>query len=638
MPPEARDPVTGKESVVFTCFNQDQDLDAVDFAQPARAAARQLDAGEAQQRVARRAPQGGAGRHPRMSRSGHPNREALARPSTARSGGGGRVGGARARVVRRGSRRRSSGVAVCAVAPEPRRAIARNLRRVRGRRGAAARGRRRRRGRSRPTRRAWPRSSARRRRSGACPRPSCGASACRGRARARPRASCFATAHTAGWEAVGPLLARDRRLRRDDRRGGRARRRGAARSRTRRAGHSGLHVAHVGDDPLSRCRSCGTCAEAGCVALQVDRAPPGLRARESRCSASARRMPEGPLRLAVLTGAPIVPSSRRGSGHRRYEVVASAAHSARAAASDADLDAAAQELADALEALRPRTPDAVVSLPKRMNRNALAEFAESRASWGRPDAMSTRWHIGAKHLRGAIAAYAKRFDLLEVRVVAVRRGDEADAAPRRRRWPRCAAGASRCRRTSTSRSSRVRTCRASRRATRPSSELEAARAAIDALQARCFVLRTPADVTPTALWRDRIAKIVDPVPARRDALRLGAERRLGDRGRRGPGARTGASCSRSTRRASPCRPGPSPTCGCARSARRRRSARSRSSASCARSGPGATSSPSSRPTRRSAEAKRLRQLARNARPEARGGAARLVRPRGGIVVRDDEQE
>jgi hypothetical protein len=27
-----RDPVTGKESVVFSCFNQDQEMDRVDFA------------------------------------------------------------------------------------------------------------------------------------------------------------------------------------------------------------------------------------------------------------------------------------------------------------------------------------------------------------------------------------------------------------------------------------------------------------------------------------------------------------------------------------------------------------------------------------------------------------------------------
>jgi adenine-specific DNA methylase len=28
-----KDPVTGKETVVFSCFNQDQELDHVDFAQ-----------------------------------------------------------------------------------------------------------------------------------------------------------------------------------------------------------------------------------------------------------------------------------------------------------------------------------------------------------------------------------------------------------------------------------------------------------------------------------------------------------------------------------------------------------------------------------------------------------------------------
>ncbi len=31
MPAAARDPVTGKETVVFSCFNQDQALDSVDF-------------------------------------------------------------------------------------------------------------------------------------------------------------------------------------------------------------------------------------------------------------------------------------------------------------------------------------------------------------------------------------------------------------------------------------------------------------------------------------------------------------------------------------------------------------------------------------------------------------------------------
>ena len=48
---------------------------------------------------------------------------------------------------------------------------------------------------------------------------------------------------------------------------------------------------------------------------------------------------------------------------------------------------------------------------------------------GAPDAMSTRWHIGAKHLRGAIAAYAKRFDLLEVRVSQSTPGDVRRSLP-----------------------------------------------------------------------------------------------------------------------------------------------------------------------------------------------------------------
>src|SRR5450631_2781371 len=34
----------------------------------------------------------------------------------------------------------------------------------------------------------------------------------------------------------------------------------------------------------------------------------------------------------------------------------------------------------------------------------------------RARSMTPRWHIGAKELRGAIAAYAKRFNLLELRV------------------------------------------------------------------------------------------------------------------------------------------------------------------------------------------------------------------------------
>jgi uncharacterized protein YecE (DUF72 family) len=136
--------------------------------------------------------------------------------------------------------------------------------------------------------------------------------------------------------------------------------------------------------------------------------------------------------------------------------------------------------------------------------------------------MSTRWHIGAKQLRGAIASYAKRFDFLEVKIATA----TANNAPQGGRQP--PRGASHDEPTlalSTLRRWRkavpppfhfavvagpqVARLRASKGA---DEEIEAVRAAIDVLQARCFVLRTPPEVTPASVWRDRIAKLVDRIP------------------------------------------------------------------------------------------------------------------------------
>jgi uncharacterized protein YecE (DUF72 family) len=125
--------------------------------------------------------------------------------------------------------------------------------------------------------------------------------------------------------------------------------------------------------------------------------------------------------------------------------------------------------------------------------------------------MTTRWHIGAKDLRGAISAYAKRFDLLEVRVAL----DEADEAKggaatpalgTLRRWRKSVPPHFDFAVVAGPHLSRVKASAAADR------ELDAARSAIDALHARCFVLRTPPDVTPTALWRERIAKVLSKFP------------------------------------------------------------------------------------------------------------------------------
>jgi uncharacterized protein YecE (DUF72 family) len=122
-------------------------------------------------------------------------------------------------------------------------------------------------------------------------------------------------------------------------------------------------------------------------------------------------------------------------------------------------------------------------------------------------ASTSRWHIGAKQLQGAITAYAKRFDLLEVRIVGPgTREIEGPTPATLRRWRKGVPPPFDFAVVAGPQLSRVKASEGA------DAELEAARAAMDILQARCFVLRTPPDVTPAPVWRDRIAKIIARVP------------------------------------------------------------------------------------------------------------------------------
>jgi uncharacterized protein YecE (DUF72 family) len=253
---------------------------------------------------------------------------------------------------------------------------------------------------------------------------------------------------------------------------------------------------------------------------------------------------------------------------------------------------------------------------------------------GAPDAMSTRWHIGAKHLRGAIAAYAKRFDLLEVRVSQSTPGESADPGPSLttlRRWRKSVPPHFDFAVVAGPNLSRVKASDAAEQ------ELEAARAAIDALQARCFVLRTPADVTPTALWRDRILKIVNRLP--RDVMNFVWEP---------SGVWEIADAAAQAREwgivlaLDPAREAVPP--GPVAYLRLRALGETQAFGPVALErivravGPRREVFAIIETDTAISEAKRLRQLARKGRPEAVGGATRLVRPRGDILVRDDEQE
>jgi lauroyl/myristoyl acyltransferase len=242
------------------------------------------------------------------------------------------------------------GVVVCALAPASRRAIAENLRRIHGSRGPL-----------RDTvdvaRTFATYASCLTEVLGGAPRSR---AVIRGDlymedAIAEGRGVILVTAHTAGWEVVGPLLARDRNL--DVTIVEAAERDPVAASiqdDARRA--LGIRVAHVGDDPLSALPLVKHLRDGGVVALQIDRAPRGLRTRAVTLFGRPAAVPEGPLRLASLTGAPVVPVFVARLGHRSYEIAASAPIHLGRGASDAAVDAAAQEMASRLEAFARAHP------------------------------------------------------------------------------------------------------------------------------------------------------------------------------------------------------------------------------------------------------------------------------------------
>lgn len=111
----------------------------------------------------------------------------------------------------------------------------------------------------------------------------------------------------------------------------------------------GVSVVHVGVDPLGSLPLLGQLRRGDVVAMKFDRAAPGMRTRRVRLLGEPFAVPEGPLRLAALTGAPLVPVFSRRLGFLEYEAVNTPPIRLPRRPSDAELDRAAQELADRLE-------------------------------------------------------------------------------------------------------------------------------------------------------------------------------------------------------------------------------------------------------------------------------------------------
>ncbi len=133
------------------------------------------------------------------------------------------------------------------------------------------------------------------------------------------RGIILVTAHTGGWETVGPLLKRDFDLdvmfamqgEPDE---------DARRIQDRARVRSGIKVAHVGHEPLAVLPLFTHLRRGGVLGVQIDRAPDAMRSLPVQFLGAPWRVPSGPFELARATGAPILPVFTRRLGYFRYEI------------------------------------------------------------------------------------------------------------------------------------------------------------------------------------------------------------------------------------------------------------------------------------------------------------------------------
>jgi uncharacterized protein YecE (DUF72 family) len=123
--------------------------------------------------------------------------------------------------------------------------------------------------------------------------------------------------------------------------------------------------------------------------------------------------------------------------------------------------------------------------------------------------MATRLHVGGRELKGDLAAYSKRFDLLEIRGFEAASLRQAPSAATLRRWRRAVPPSFEF----------CVVCGPNVGRLKPGEALDAELAAMleaaTLLESRVLLVPTPPDVTPSKLWRDRFAALLDRIP--RDA-------------------------------------------------------------------------------------------------------------------------
>jgi phosphatidylinositol dimannoside acyltransferase len=172
---------------------------------------------------------------------------------------------------------------------------------------------------------------------------------------AEGRGVIIVTAHTAGWEFAGPVMRgvhpgevwvvmqreRDEHAR-------------AIQDYARE--RAGVKVAHIGESAFDALPLLHALRRNAVVAMQLDRVPPGMRSREAKLPGGAWRIPEGPLTLGAVSGAPILPIFTRRLGFMQYEAEVAEPIRVARRPSEAELDVAAQAMANAMHAFIRKHP------------------------------------------------------------------------------------------------------------------------------------------------------------------------------------------------------------------------------------------------------------------------------------------
>ncbi|HET9960273.1 MAG TPA: lysophospholipid acyltransferase family protein [Polyangiaceae bacterium] len=164
---------------------------------------------------------------------------------------------------------------------------------------------------------------------------------------AQGRGLVITTAHAGPWDAAAQLLYRA--LGREvlvvmvGERDARARElHDAVRAR------SGVRIIHVGEHPLDALPVLHALRGGAVVAVQLDRGAPSGRGIDVQLFGGAAQVPEGPFRLAALSGAPIVPLFVRRRAAFNYEFEVHPVIQLPRGASPTELGAAAQRAVDAM--------------------------------------------------------------------------------------------------------------------------------------------------------------------------------------------------------------------------------------------------------------------------------------------------